>query len=157
MDACQHNQYHQQFSTRLPAAASDRLGGNLVITSENIPSRGLPYRSGQVISTLERQYGRWEVRAQLPTSTGMWPAIWLLPRTNIYPWPSQGEIDIMENRGDQPNLTSSAFHYGTNPPFVHTSEFSEQHSATAGQLENYHDSFHTYAVEWDSSKLRFFR
>jgi beta-glucanase (GH16 family) len=130
--------------------------GNLVITSENISSRGLPYRSGQVISTMERQYGRWEVRAQLPTSTGMWPAIWLLPRTNVNPWPSQGEIDIMENRGDQPNLTSSAFHYGTNPPYVHNFDYREQRSSTAGQLENYHNSFHTYAVEWDSSKLRFF-
>ena len=25
----------------------------------------------------------------------------------------RGEIDIMENRGDQPTITSSAFHWGT--------------------------------------------
>ena len=54
--------------------------GNLVLLSENESAGGLPYRSGQVISRAARQYGRWEARAKLPrTSTGMWPAIWLLP------------------------------------------------------------------------------
>ena len=89
-------------------------GGNLVITSENLASRGLQYRSGLVQSNTLQKHGRWDIRAKLPTSKGMWPAIWLLADA---PWPSQGEIDIMENRGDQPELTSSAFHYGTNPPF----------------------------------------
>ncbi|MCA9260943.1 MAG: glycoside hydrolase family 16 protein, partial [Planctomycetales bacterium] len=130
--------------------------GMLTITSENVASRGLPYRSGQVISKLERQYGRWEVRAKLPTSKGMWPAIWLLPDVTKYNWPSQGEIDIMENRGDQPTLTSSAFHYGSNPPYQHHFVFSEQQSADDGVLDDYHQSFHTYAVEWDATKLRFF-
>jgi beta-glucanase (GH16 family) len=99
--------------------------GNLVITSENIASRGLPCRSGLVRSTALQKYGRWDVRAKLPTSTGMWPAIWLLADAS---WPSDGEIDIMENRGDQPNLTSNVFHYGTNPPFNHDFVYNEQTS-----------------------------
>ncbi len=74
--------------------------GQLVITSENTASRGLPYRSGLVTSTALQKYGRWDIRAKLPTSTGMWPAIWLLSDA---PWPSEGEIDIMENRGDEAN------------------------------------------------------
>lgn len=131
-------------------------GGNLVITSENIPSRGLPYRSGLVSSTQAWHRGRFEVRADLPTSTGMWPAIWLLPNTGTWPWPSQGEIDIMENRGDQPNLTSSAFHYGTNPPFQHNFHFDEQQTARYGQLVDYHSGMHTYAVEWEAEQLRFY-
>ena len=131
--------------------------GNLVITSENVPFGGLPYRSGQVISQAShrQQYGRWDVRAKLPTSRGMWPAIWLLPPVAQHGWPSQGEIDIMENRGDQPSLTSSAFHYGTNPPFSHSYVYSEQESFH-GELEDYHDSFHTYSVEWEPNQLRFY-
>lgn len=131
-------------------------GGNLVITSENIPSRGLPYRSGLVSSKQTWHRGRFEVRADLPTSTGMWPAIWLLPQVQTWPWPSQGEIDIMENRGDQPNLTSSAFHYGTNPPFQHSFQYSEQQTARFGQLVDYHSGMHTYAVEWEAEQLRFY-
>ena len=37
-------------------------GGNLVITSSNQPYFGLPYRSGQVISKIDQQYGKWEVK-----------------------------------------------------------------------------------------------
>ncbi len=130
--------------------------GNLQITSVNQPFGGLAYRSGQVISKAHQQYGRWEVRARLPTSRGMWPAIWLLPDVNQYAWPSQGEIDIMENRGDQPNLTSSAFHWGTNPPFSHSYAYQEQQAVHGGSLQNYHNAFHTYAVEWEPSQVRFY-
>ena len=128
-------------------------GGDLVITSENISSRGLPYRSGLIESKTFQKYGRWDIRAKLPTSKGMWPAIWLLADA---PWPSEGEIDIMENRGTQPNLTSSAFHYGTNTPFVHNFVFAEQGAVHDSAIQNYHDSYHLYSVEWDPTQIRFF-
>ena len=83
----------------------------------------------------------------------MWPAIWLLADA---PWPSQGEIDIMENRGNQPSLTSSAFHYGTNPPFSHDFLMKDQSASHNGSVVNYHNSFHTYSVEWDPSQIRFY-
>lgn len=130
--------------------------GRLVITSEDEPYQNLPYRSGQVISKSEQRRGRWEVRAKLPTSAGMWPAIWLLPDVSEVNWPSGGEIDIMENRGNQPHLTSSAFHYGTNPPYRHDFVYHEQQTRAGGQLVNYHDSFHTYAVDWTDDYLRFY-
>ncbi|MEM6691731.1 MAG: glycoside hydrolase family 16 protein [Planctomycetota bacterium] len=121
--------------------------GKLIITSENSPSRGLPYRSGLVTSHRKQQYGRWEVRAKLPSSRGMWPAIWLLSDVSTNPWPSQGEIDIMENRGDEPHFTSSAFHYGTNLPFNHKFILREQQNVQGGATPNYHNEFHDYAVE----------
>lgn len=128
--------------------------GNLVITSENIASRGgLDYRSGQVQSRALQKYGRWDIRAKLPTSKGMWPAIWLLSDGL---WPSEGEIDIMENRGDEPHTTSSAFHYGTNPPFSHNFRYQEQQTIRNGQAVNYHNSFHKYSVEWDPDQIRYY-
>ena len=130
--------------------------GRLVITSEDRPSRGLPTRSGQVISNRAWKHGRFEVRADLPTSTGMWPAIWLLPDVGKAPWPSAGEIDIMENRGDQPTISSSAFHYGTNPPYSHSFLLREQQTERFGRLEDYHSGMHTYAVEWEEEQLRFY-
>jgi len=41
------------------------------------------------------KYGRVDVRAQLPTGKGLWPAIWMLG-TNITSvgWPTCGELDI---------------------------------------------------------------
>ncbi|MEN0110146.1 MAG: family 16 glycosylhydrolase [Planctomycetota bacterium] len=130
--------------------------GKLVITSTDRPHRGLPFRSGQVISRSEQRLGRWEVRAKMPTSRGMWPAIWLLPDVARHAWPSGGEIDILENRGDQPRLTSSAFHYGSSRPYEHKFVTREQRTAINGELANYHDRFHTYAVDWTERYLRFY-
>ena len=127
--------------------------GNMTILSVDTPSRGRPYRSGLIKSTTLQKHGRWDIRAKLPTSKGMWPAIWLLSDA---PWPSEGEIDIMENRGTEPDLTSSAIHYGTNPPFQHNFRFSEQTASHDGSSENYHEEFHTYSVEWDPDQVRFF-
>jgi len=47
------------------------------------------------------RYGRLEVRAKLPKGDWLWPAIWMLPRWHHYgEWPSSGEIDLMESRGN---------------------------------------------------------
>ena len=40
--------------------------------------------------------GRIDVRARLNQAQGFWPAIWMMPESNL-PWPEAGEIDIMEH------------------------------------------------------------
>ncbi len=40
------------------------------------------------------QYGRFEMRARIDVSNGMWPAWWMLGMNKR--WPANGEIDIME-------------------------------------------------------------
>jgi beta-glucanase (GH16 family) len=130
-------------------------GGNLQLTAIDIPYGDKAYRSGKVESKWAKQYGRWEVRAKLPRTRGTWPAIWLLPDGHRYPWPSQGEIDIMEHRGDKPTITTSAFHWGPNSrgrKFL----TEKQEISRSGCPVDFTDSFHTYAVEWDAKKLRFF-
>lgn len=127
--------------------------GKLVLLAEDKPAGGLKYRSGQVKSAPAWLRGRFEVRAKLPGTRGMWPAIWLLPDG---PWPSEGEIDIMENRGNQPTITSSAFHWGTVAPYKHDFFAVEQQTSIADQLVRYPDGFHTFAVEWLPDQLRFY-
>ena len=127
--------------------------GMLEIRSENKRSRALPYRSGQVVSRRAQRLGRWEVRARLPGTTGMRPAIRLLPDA---PWPTAGAIDIMENRGNQPTITSSAFHWSAGGPDSHGSFAVEQQTAIADELVSYADGFHTFACEWVENQLRFY-
>ncbi len=127
--------------------------GKLEILSENKPSRGLAYLSGQIISRKAQRFGRWEVRAKLPGTKGLWPAIWLLPDG---PWPTTGEIDIMEYRGDLPTITSSTFHWGTRNPDTHDYFGVEQQMAIGDKLISYADGFHTFACEWVENQLRFY-
>ena len=95
--------------------------------------------------------GRVEARIKLAAGQGLWPAFWMLG-TNIAAvgWPTCGELDIMENRGSAPTTTSSAVHgpgYSGNTPFAH------QHVLARGTVA---DTFHTFAVEWDSLRIRYF-
>ncbi|HMJ75056.1 MAG TPA: glycoside hydrolase family 16 protein [Iamia sp.] len=79
--------------------------------------RHFPYVSGMISSgrpgdrpqdkpRVAFTYGRVEVRFRIPTGKGTWPAIWMLPVTNK-PLP---EIDLLEVRGDAPDLPAMAFH-----------------------------------------------
>lgn len=130
--------------------------GRLVITATDENPVLNQYKSGQVRSRNEQRLGRWEARAKMPTTKGMWPAIWLLPEGKKHLWPSGGEIDIMENRGNEPLMTSSAFHYGARRPFKHQFKTQDQWTSLDGEPVNYHDSFHTYAVDWTDRYLRFY-
>ena len=132
-------------------------GGNLQLTAINEPRGSKAYQSGLVTSQDLFGPGRFEARIDLPTSQGMWPAFWL--NANHVPWPQGGEIDILENRGSQPFLTSSAYHWQTNPgPCCNQHQFVyDEYTATeGGQPVNFHDSFHTYTAEWDETTINFY-
>jgi beta-glucanase (GH16 family) len=124
-----------------------------------VPLAGKPYRSARLESWEAFGPGRFEARIDLPTTQGMWPAFWLFPNSPSIPWPTGGEIDILENRGRQPFLVSSAYHWQTNPgPCCgqHQYVFEEYTATVDGEQVNFHEGFHTYAVEWDATLLRFY-
>ncbi|TWU29792.1 glycoside hydrolase family 16 protein [Bythopirellula polymerisocia] len=132
-------------------------GGNLQLTAINLPRDGKDFQSGLITSQSLFGPGRFEARIDLPTTQGMWPAFWL--NANHIPWPQGGEIDIMENRGSQPNLVSSAYHWQTNPgPCCSQHQyFSDEYTAIeGGQPVNFHNSFHTYTAEWDETIIRYY-
>ena len=60
---------------------------------------------------IDFQTGSVEVSAKLPSARGTWPAIWLLPSLERpLNWPLDGEIDIMENVGYNPNYIFGTIH-----------------------------------------------
>lgn len=94
------------------------------------------------------KYGRFEARMRLPLGRGLWPAFWMLPTNNK--WPTTGEIDIMEYRGDMPKQTFATLHYGQPWPDNRYDGTTYSHS------QNLSDDFHTYAVEWTEDKIVWF-
>lgn len=102
-------------------------------------------------NTATWKYGRVEVRAQLPTGKGMWPAIWMLGK-NIKQagWPKCGEIDIMENVGYDP---------GTIHANIHTEKYNHVKKTNKGdkiKIEKPYADFHIYAIEWFADRIDFF-
>ena len=125
------------------------------------------YTSGRINTQgkFDFRYGRVEVSARIPAGQGTWPAIWMLhspagalnpdyPDQGVYgPWPSSGEIDIMEafNYGVGGNQQiKSTTHYGLPiAPFDGTGAFTDL-------APNADMGFRQYAVEWERGRIRFF-
>lgn len=113
-----------------------------------------PYSSAR-IRTLGRgdwTYGRFEIRARMPSGQGIWPAVWMLPTESPYGgWAASGEIDILESRGSAVRETTGALHFGgpwpRNKHLDHKYTFPGSNSAAA---------FHLYALEWSAHEIKWF-
>ena len=104
----------------------------------------------------EFQYGRFEIRAKIPTASGSWPAIWTLGKS--MPWPSNGEIDIMEYYPihDIPHILANTA-WGTDEPGkakwnTKTYPVSEFTGKDAGWA----DKFHIWRMDWDENAIRLY-
>lgn len=101
---------------------------------------GQAYSSARLITRKSHGYGYYEVRAKLPCGRGIWPAIWLLPRSGK--WPDAGEIDIMEMVGWDPNVIHATLHSGA---------FNHSKGTQRGAQKNLPTScasFHRYQLDW---------
>jgi beta-glucanase (GH16 family) len=86
-------------------------------------------------------YGFYEIRAKLPCARGTWPAIWMLPNV-MNTWPDDGEIDIMEQVGAEPNLIYASLHTGLFNHVMKTQRSAQKSVPTSCE------SFHRYQLDW---------
>lgn len=101
------------------------------------------YTSAKLISKNSYLYGKFEIRAKLPSGKGTWPAIWMLPTNSEYGnWPNSGEIDIMEHVGSDPGLIHGSIHTTLNN-FKAGTEITS--STTVSDCTT---AYHTYGLEW---------
>lgn len=117
---------------------------SLKIIAKKVGSQVLSVRMN---STQSWTYGYFEARLKLPTGKGTWPAFWMLPK-NFTSWPDDGEIDIMEEVGYNPNYVSSSIHCKAYNHSIGTQKTAERFVPTA-QTE-----FHVYAVEWTADFIK---
>ncbi len=112
------------------------------------------YSSGRIRSKHrgDWKYGKFETRAKLPAGQGVWSAIWMLPTDEKYgTWASSGEIDIMEFKGQEPDVVWGTLHYGSQWP-------GNKHTGDTYKLDkgNFTDDFHIFTLEWEEGKIRWY-
>ena len=86
-------------------------------------------------------------RIKLPSGYGMWPAFWSYGD----PWPTQGEIDIMEARGNEPFKYQTAYWYGRRSG-VNIASNTEGFITSQTSLA---DCWHVYEVIWTKNTLTY--
>lgn len=142
-----------EYDTDRPENAATDGKGHLAIVARRESYAGSPFTSARITTKgkLDQTYGRFEARIKMPWGPGIWPAFWLLG-SNIdeVSWPQCGEIDIMEYRGQQPNLI-----HGT----IHGPGYSGGAAITKSfgfEKDRFDVDFHLFAVEWGKEYINFF-
>jgi beta-glucanase (GH16 family) len=96
------------------------------------------------------QYGRFVMRSRIDISAGLWPAFWTLGISK--PWPSNGEIDIMEYYRDKllaniacgTETRSKAKWYSTSKPIESFND------------PNWSKKFHIWRMDWDEKAINLY-
>ena len=124
--------------------------GKLVIKAMKEPYGNGQYTSARLISKNSFLYGRFDIKAKLPTGKGTWPAIWMLPANNLYgEWPKSGEIDIMENVGKDPEWIHGSLHSGKY-------NFKNNNQVTSKiSIPTNYSEYHTYSAIWTPEYIEF--
>ena len=106
---------------------------------------GYKYTSGLLTTekSFAQKYGYFEIRADLPTGQGMWPAFWLLPADQT----RTAEIDVFENVNGDGNVFQSLLSEQTGAALA--TSFA---SAVAGLTSG----FHTYGMSWTAERITWF-
>lgn len=126
--------------------------GMLVIQAKQEYMLGRDYTSARLTTYYKGDwmYGRFEIRAKLPNTQGIWPAFWMLPSRALYGSGALGgEIDIMELVGYEPYRSYGTLHFGN--PAQNSSGYYDLPNG-----ETYADDFHIFAVEWEPTEIRWY-
>jgi beta-glucanase (GH16 family) len=162
------SQYEQQdYTTSTRNSRIDGTGHHLLIDAHTgdvpqgatcgTPSSSFPcgYTSARLVSRgkFQQQYGRFEIRAKMPSQSAFWPAFWALG-TSVNCWPEQGEIDFAEIFDDESG--HNTVHGGVHGPRTATTACANTPDQPAGGHLNLTDSgydplsagYHVYSGDW---------
>ena len=133
--------------------------GSLVIKANRIPGDSIEAASCANCSffssrlntqgKLGFKYGRMEARIKMPKGDGTWPAFWLLgANIRTVPWPTCGEIDIVEV-GTDPYTSHSTIH-GPVSGFMGITNGGKQIETPL------YENYHVFRMDWFPTKFVFY-
>jgi beta-glucanase (GH16 family) len=139
-----------EYDTDRPENVSLDGAGHLAITAREESFMGSGYTSGRINTRgfFAQAHGRFEARIRLPVGQGIWPAFWLLgDNFETVGWPECGEIDIMEYRGQEPNVLHGSLH---GPGYSGGAAVTGRFIVPGAGLDA---DFHVFAVEWERDRI----
>jgi beta-glucanase (GH16 family) len=96
------------------------------------------------------KFGRIDIRAKLPVSKGLWPALWMLgANITSVGWPLCGETDIMELVGTAPSTVVGTLHWGI-AGGSHMSK-GANYVLSSGDFSK---EFHVFSIIWQQNSIQ---
>ena len=143
------------------------VDGKLVIEAHKEQFDNAEYTSARIHTRGKGDflYGRFEVRAKLPSGMGSWPAIWMLPSDPFFyatkcsegdtwqgsaecdAWPNSGEIDIMEHVGYQMGHVHGTVHNEA----YYWAKWEQRKGRIL--LDEVDKRYYVYSVEWSPERI----
>ena len=111
------------------------------------------------LNTAQKQtfrYGKIAARIKLPCGPGIWPAFWMLGANcdengGDTPWPSCGEIDILELYGSNNDAIVEANIHYANQKHKHAMLTPPQYQLPYGTFA---DDFHLFEIIWNKNQIQ---
>jgi Glycosyl hydrolases family 16 len=142
----------QNYTNRLENARIEN--GMLIIEARRENLGGSAYTSARLKTQGLRTFpvNTWvEARIQAPQGQGIWPAFWSMGASiSTVGWPSCGEIDILEIRGQNPFQNLGTMHWAND---------NGSHASFGGSVNSpvsLAAGFHTYAVSRTTTAIRWY-
>jgi beta-glucanase (GH16 family) len=142
-----------EYYTDRPENAALDGAGNLAITARSESLGGRSFTSARLNTKglFAQTFGRFEARIKMPWGPGIWPAFWMLgANIDEVAWPKCGEIDIMEYRGQEPNLVHGSLH---GPGYSGGAAITKSFGFTNDRFDV---DFHVFAVEWGEDYIDYY-
>lgn len=138
-----------------------------IVAKPSTDGEALPYTSARLVTKNKGDwtYGRFEMRAKMPSGQGSWPAFWMLSTDEVYgDWPKSGEIDIVETvnlkelnaDGEEERSIVGTLYYGSGEANDNNQFDSSGKTFDLLDGSNPADDFHTYAIEWQAGEIRWY-
>lgn len=131
--------------------------GYLFIKAKKETMSGKAYTSSRLTTQGKKtfKYGRVDVRAMMPKTQGLFPALWMLGSTfSTVGWPKCGEIDIMETIGGagRDSVVYGTAHWAT-ADGSHVN-YGGHRGLTNGKVLG--DEFHVYSIVWTATEIKWY-
>ena len=127
--------------------------GFLTITALRENLDGKSYTSARIKSQnkFSFKHGQLKVRAKFPQSKGTWPAVWLMgANLDAVGWPNCGEIDLVEQNGQEKNKVLGTVHWKNNADNTNA-KFSDEITAA-----NIGADFKEYRLIWNEKTIKMY-
>lgn len=150
-------EYYQAANLQIQNGVLQIVAKKETVTGATTPFDSTPktfnYTSGRIESKTNFSAStatpkvRMIARLKLPSGYGMWPAFWSYGD----PWPTQGEIDCMEARGQEPTKYQTNYFYGRT---ANRNLVKNQVGFITANM-SLQDCWHVFEVIWSQNSLTF--